>query len=93
MTIAVWRDISLVWLVFLTLLAVLPWGVVFFFLVKGMAKVRQGVKKIMPILQAKANQVARGADQASYKIAQPVVGAHALGAQVGTITRTVFRRN
>jgi len=91
--IAVMRDISLIWLIFLTLLAVLPWGVLFFFMIKGMTKVRWAVKTYAPVAQGKLRQVADVTGQVSVKITQPVVAVRATGAQVDAMTRTVFRRN
>lgn len=90
---AVWRDMSLIWLMLLTLIGLLPIGVIMFFLVKGMSKVRQVTKKYLPVAQDKARQVAGATEQVSLKIAQPVVRAHATRAQINTITKSVVRRN
>ncbi len=92
MDLAVWRDISLLWLMFLTLFAVLPFGVIFFFGIKGLNKVRQLLKRVLPIAQLKARQAAAGTEQVSIKIAQPVIRAHAVRAQVSAVTRTALRR-
>ena len=88
---AVWRDISLLWLMFLTLIAVLPWGILFFFGIMGLNKVRQVLKKFFPVVQLKFRQVASGTEQISYKIAQPVVSVNATGARVGAMTQSVTR--
>jgi hypothetical protein len=41
MDLAVFRDISLLWLIFLTLISILPFAVLFFFAIQGMRRLRQ----------------------------------------------------
>ena len=89
---AVWRDISLMWLIFLTFLAALPFGVLFFFCIKGMHRLRQLLKKYFPLVQGKARQVAEGTEQISHKVASPFIAVHATGARVSTILTTLTRR-
>jgi hypothetical protein len=91
-TISVLADISRIWLAFLALLAVLPWGVLFYFIIKGLNKARWAVKVYSPVVRLKASQVADATGQVSAKIAQPVVAMHSTGAQVGAMTRNVLRR-
>lgn len=88
----VWRDVSLIWLILLTLVAVLPIAVIFFFGIKGLNRVRQLMKKYLPIAQVKARQLASATEQMSGKIAKPVISASAASAQAKTITRTVVTR-
>lgn len=92
MGLAVARDISLLWLIFLTLITILPFGVLFFFMIKGLRRLRSLTKEYMPIAQDKARQVADVTEQVSQKVAQPVIGAHAKAAQVNGITRAIFTR-
>lgn len=91
-TLAVFRDISLLWLIFLTLLAVLPFGVLFFFAVKGMVRLRQLAKQYLPIAQDYARLVADKSEEISQKVTDPIIGAHAKAAQVNGLTKAVFDR-
>lgn len=90
---AVWRDISLMWLILLTFVAVLPFGALFFFAIKGMQRLRQMVKTYLPPVQEKARLVADKTEEISDKVAQPVVKLYARSAQVNTMARTILRRN
>jgi hypothetical protein len=89
---AVWRDISLLWLIFLTLIAVLPIGVIFFFCIKGMHRLRQLTKQVLPIVQDKARLVADGTERVSQQVVRPFIAAHVAGARIGTIARTTVTR-
>lgn len=88
----VWRDVSLIWLILLSLIAVLPIAVILFFGILGLNSVRQAMKKYLPIAQEKARQLASATEKVSVKIARPVIGASAASAQAKTITRTVVTR-
>ena len=92
MDLAVWRDISLLWLIFLTLLAVLPFGVLFFFAVKGMHRLRQLAKQYLPVAQEKARLVAAKSEEISQKVTDPISGAHAKAAQGNGLTKAIFDR-
>ena len=89
---AVARGISLMWLILLTFIAVLPFGVLFFFAIKGMRRLRQLAKQALPIAQQKARLVADGTGRVSQKVAAPVIGVRAGVAQVQGIRRATFRR-
>jgi hypothetical protein len=89
----VWRDISLMWLILLTLIAALPFGVVFFFVIKGMHHLRQLAKRHLPPVQEQVRRVAAKTEEISEQVARPVVELHARSAQVDTIARTILRRN
>ncbi len=89
---AVWRDISLLWLIFLTLIPALLAGVILFFCIKGMHRLRQLAKKYFPIAQNAARQVANGTEQASQKVASPFIAAHVAGARISTVARTTVTR-
>jgi hypothetical protein len=93
-TLAVFRDISLLWLIFLTFLAVLPFAVLFFFAVKGMVRLRQLAKQYLPVAQDYARLVADKSEEVSQKVTDPIIGANAKAAQVNGLTKAIFdRRN
>jgi hypothetical protein len=92
MDLAVWADISLMWLIFLTLIGVLPIAVLFFFAVRGMRRLRWLVERYLPIAQDKARLVADTTDQISQKVASPIVNIHAKTAQVNGVCRAIFTR-
>ena len=89
---ATWRDISLIWLIFLTLLTILPISILFFYVIKGLNRLRQLVKIYMPIVQEKARFVSIKADEIGQRITSPIIGAHAKAAQVDGVTRAIFGR-
>ncbi|MCL7453937.1 MAG: hypothetical protein M8467_12915 [Anaerolineae bacterium] len=93
MDLGVWRDISLMWLVFLTFIAVLPVGIVLFFAIKAMRRLRQITKLYLPVAQDKARLVATRSEEISQKIAEPVIKTYAKTAQVNTIAKSIRRRN
>jgi hypothetical protein len=88
----VWRDVSLLWLNCLAFVAVVPFGVLFFFAVKGMRRLRQLAKKYLPVAQDKAQSVADAADRASQKLAAPVIGLHVKATQVDGMIHAIRRR-
>jgi len=90
--VAVWRDISLLWLIFLTVIPALLISVVLFFCIRGMHRLRQLAKKYLPTAQNTARQVADGTERASLKVVSPFVAAHVAGARIGTIVRTTVTR-
>ncbi len=92
MGIAVWSDISLMWLIFLTLIAVLPFAVLFFYAIKGLRRLRQLAKQYLPIAQEKARLVADTTDQISLKVTSPIIGAHARAVQVNGVRKAILTR-
>jgi hypothetical protein len=92
MGLAVWRDISLLWLIFLTFFAILPFGVIFFFFIKGLHRLRQLAKEYLPIAQEKARLVSETTERISHKVANPFIEAQATSAEVGGIARSIFAR-
>jgi len=92
MDLAVWRDISLMWLIFLALISVLPFAVLFFFAIKGMYRLRQLAKRGLPIAQEKARLVADKTDQISQKVTSPFINLHARTAQVNGVRKAIFTR-
>jgi len=88
----VWRDISLIWLIFLAIVSVLPFAIVFFFAIKGMHKLRGLVKQFAPMAQDKAHLVAVKSDEISQKVAQPFIVVNARAAQAQTMTKAITGR-
>jgi hypothetical protein len=92
MDLGVWRDMSLLWLIFLTLIGVLPFAAIFFFAIRGMIRLRQLAKQYSPIVQDKARLVADTTDKISQKVASPIVKLHAKTAQVNGVRKAIFTR-
>ena len=92
MGLAVWRDISLLWLIFLGFLSILPFVVLFFYLIKGMRRLRQLLVMYLPIVQEKARLVADKSGEISEKEASPIIGMHAKTAQVDGLRKAIFTR-
>ena len=88
----VWRDVSLLWLNCLTLIAVVPFGVVFFFAVKGLRRARQRAKQFLPVAQEKAQSMADATERVSEKLAAPVIGLEVKAAQFNGTIRAIRRR-
>ena len=93
MDLGVWRDISLMWLIFLTFIAVLPVGIILFYAIKGMRRLRQLANLYLPIAQDKARLVARKSEEISQQVAEPIITTYAKTEQVNTIARSIWRRN
>lgn len=89
---AVWRDISLLWLVFLALVAVLPCGVLSFLAIRGLRRLRTLMKRYLPLIQDRAEGIAVNTERAGRKITGPIIGAHARAAQIRGFTRAIWTR-
>ena len=92
MDLAVYRDISLLWLIFLTLIAILPVGVLFFFAIRGMHKLRQLAKLYLPLVQERARWIADKTEEVSQKVSDPIISVKAKTAQVHGIRKAIFTR-
>ena len=92
MGLAVWRDISLLWLILLTLISVLPFSVLFYFAVRGMRRLRQLAILYLPIAQDKARIVANTTEQISLQVASPIISVQTKAAQVNGLTKAIFAR-
>jgi hypothetical protein len=92
MDLAVWRDISLLWLILLTLVSALPFAVLFFFAVKGMRRLRQLAEQYLPVAQERTRKAADAAEQISQKVASPVIRGRATTAQVSGVIKAIFAR-
>lgn len=89
---AVFRDISLLWLILLTLIAVLPCGVAFYFAVCGLRRLRQLIKHYLPLVQQKAALLADKTEQVSQEVVEPFIGVQARAAEAAAIRRAILRR-
>ncbi len=89
---AVWRDISLLWLIFLTFVAILPLAVAFFFAVRGMHRLRQLAKQYLPLAQEKTRLVADKTEEISHKVAKPFIEVQARAAEISGIITAIKRR-
>jgi hypothetical protein len=92
MGLGVWRDISLLWLIVLTLISVLPFCVIFYFAVRGMRRLRQLAILYLPIAQDKARIVASTTEQVSLQVASPIISVQTKAAQVNGLTKAIFAR-
>jgi hypothetical protein len=92
MDLATLRDISLLWLILLGLIGVLPVGVLFFYAIRGMIRLRQLAKQYLPIGQEKARLLADTTETVSQKVTSPLIAMEARAAQTAGITRGVFSR-
>ena len=92
MGLATMRDISLLWLIFLGLVSVLPFAVLFYFMIRGMTRLRQLAVQYLPIAQEKTRFLAFKTEEISHKVAGPIISVEAKAAQVNGMTRAVFPR-
>jgi len=89
---SVWADISLMWLIFLTFISVLPIGVLFFFMIKGMRRLRQLAILYLPLVQDRASLVASKSEEISQQVAKPFITVHAKSAQANGLRKAIFTR-
>jgi len=92
MGLAVWRDISLLWLIFWSLIAILPVAVLLFFAIRGMHRLRQLAITYLALAQEKAALLAATTEEISLKIAAPIIRARAKTAQVNGMRSAILRR-
>lgn len=89
---SIMRDLSLIWLLSLALIASLPFLVLFYFAVRGMKRLRQLTKQYMPVAQDYARLAADKTEEASQKVASPFIRIEAKRAQANGIAQAVFAR-
>jgi len=92
MALAVWRDLSLMWLTFWTLIAILPIGVILFFAIKGMHRLRPATRQALRAVQSKVQQVSDISGRLSIKVAAPAIQLYAKAAQVDQLNRAILGR-
>jgi hypothetical protein len=93
MNLAVWTDISLLWLIFLALIGILPIAALFFFAIRGLHRLRQLAKLYLPIAQEKTRLVADKTEQISRKVASPIIAIEVGAAQANGITKAIWTRS
>ena len=86
------RDISLLWLILLGLISILPATVVFYFLIRGMIRLRRLALEYLPIAQEKTRFVAAKTEEISQVVVSPIIGVQTKAAQVNGITKAAFSR-
>ena len=89
---AFWRDISLMWLILWTFIAILPLGAILFFAIKGMHRLRPATRRALRTAQSKAEQVRDVTGRLGAKVAAPAIHLRARAAQVDRLSRAIFRR-
>jgi hypothetical protein len=92
MDLATMRDISLLWLILLGLITILPITVIFYYLIRGMTRLRQLALEYLPIAQEKTRFVAVKTEEISQKVASPIISVQTKAAQVNGVTRAAFSR-
>jgi hypothetical protein len=92
MGLSVWADISLMWLILLTFVSILPIAVLFFFMIKGMRRLRQLAILYLPLIQDKARLVATKSDEISQQVAKPIITVYAKSAQANGLRKAIFTR-
>jgi hypothetical protein len=81
MGLADWRNLAIVWLAIQSLVMVIVVGVMFYFLNRGIVGLQEVVKEQSPRIHERLRQVASISQQASQKMAAPIIGAEAAGAK------------
>ena len=92
MDLGVWRDISLIWLLFLTIISVLPISIVLFLLISGMRRLRQVLKQYLPLGQDMASQLAAKVNEICDQIIAPFVAIYAGWARLNAIAKAILGR-
>jgi hypothetical protein len=89
---SVWADISLMWLIFLAFISILPIAVLFFYMIKGLHRLRQLAILYLPLVQDKARLVASKSDEISHQVARPFIAVHTKSAQANGLRKAIFTR-
>jgi len=92
MDLAVWRDVSLLWLIGLTLIPTLIVSAFLFYAIKGLRRLRQLTRNYLPPLREKAVLVADKTEAVSRRVVRPLIAAQVWTAQVNGIARSIFSR-
>jgi hypothetical protein len=92
MGLATLRDISLLWLILLSLISILPIAILFYFLIRGVTRLRQLAVQYLPIVQDKTRYVATRAEGISQQVTSPIIGLQARAAQVNGVKKAAFSR-
>lgn len=81
MTLANWRDLAVVLLALEAFIMALLPAAALFFMVKGMSWVHRKLRRVFPTVQGYFRKAATVTDQASVKIAAPIIAADAFATQ------------
>ena len=92
MDLATLRDISLLWLILLGFIGVLPFGVLFYFAIRGIIRLRQLAKQYLPVAQEKARLLADTTEAVSDKVTSPLIAIESRATQTASTTRALFSR-
>ena len=93
MGISVWADISAIWLLSLAIIGILPFAVLSYLAVKGMARVNELARQYLPKATEKVEMVADKTDEICDKLASPVTKTYSTAARVRGMTREIVRRD
>lgn len=80
MTLAAWRDLSIILLTIQTLLMVAIVGAMLYLLNRGMAKLRGAVRRYSPIIQDRLWHVSDVSKRVSEQVVAPIIQAETTGA-------------
>lgn len=80
MTLAAWRDLSIVLLAIQTLLMVAIVGAILYLLNRGMTKLRGAIRRYAPIIQSRLWEISDASKRVSEQLAAPVINAETAGA-------------
>lgn len=92
MDLAVWRDLSLLWLICLALIPAFMMGAVLFYVIKGLCRLRQLTRKYLPLVREKAFLVADKTEGVSHRVVSPFITPQVWVAQVNGIARSIASR-
>lgn len=92
MDLAVWRDISLIWLILLALVFNLAFAVVFYYFVRGVRRLRQLTRFYLPQVEERTRRVADGTEVVSQKVAGPIIAVESTAAHATGIIQAIVRR-
>jgi len=81
MTLAAWRDLSIILLVIQTLLMVAIIGAILYLLNRGMAKLRGAIRRYAPIIQGRLWQASDASKRISEQIVAPIINAETASAK------------
>lgn len=85
MDLAAWRDLSLIWLIFLAFIIGIVPLVIFYFVVRGVMALNRYVSRYLKLGQYYSGIVRDQTRKYSLQLAQPVTKAHGEAARVRTI--------
>ncbi len=85
MTLATWRDLSVILLAIEAFLMVLIPGIVLYLAIRGMSWATRKLRSTAPVVQNAFRKVASISEQASHRVASPIIATSATMAQVRSL--------